>query len=242
MKLSNNQKAVRFFRVLLRYGAEVLIIFIGITISFLFEQWRVENQQKKELIELSESLIRDAETLKLKLAGDLKGSAEWIQDLDSIHAQRKSNRVSERHLKWLYQLISGQDLFNFDSQSPSYLSATNSGMLEKLPDSIQHHIYNLYHVELRYFQLLYDQQWQNITQFRNHTLISSEVDLYDKNAAGLQVDLKKFGQEVQKPVYGNFILEIRSLEKQVYRINEDASVALAKLITSLQGYRNALKS
>jgi len=119
MKLINLKETKSVFSILLRYGAEVVIIFIGITISFLFEQWQEETRERKELIELSESLIRDAESLKVKLADDLEGSAEWIRDLDSIHVERTSKQVSEAHLTWLYQLISGHDLFLFDPQSPS---------------------------------------------------------------------------------------------------------------------------
>ena len=230
------------FRTLLGYGGEVAIIFIGITISFLFEQWREERQEKKDLIELSESLINDAESLKAKLKDDLEGSDEWIRVLDSIHTERISTHVSKQHLVWLYRLISGQELFLFVPQSPAYLSATNSGLLEKLPDSVQHSIYNLYHVELLYFDLLYDQQHENISHFRNTILVPSQVGLYDEKTSQLQIDFAKFAGEVQRPEYGNFILETRTLEKSVYNINERATSALVKLINSLHGYRNALKT
>jgi uncharacterized protein YjiS (DUF1127 family) len=242
MKLFKPQETTGIFRILVRYTAEVVIIFIGITISFVFEQWRQERQERRELIELSESLINDAESLKVKLEDDLKGSAQWIRDLDTIHVQRMSNHVSEPQLNWLYELISGHELFLFSPQSPSYMSAANSGLLEKLPDSIQNNIYVLYHDELLYFQLLYDQQQENITHFRNTVLMPSQIDLYDNSARKLQVDLKKFAHEVQSPLYGNFILEMRTLEKRVYGINENASAALVKLINSLRAYRDALKT
>ncbi|HCW09089.1 MAG TPA: hypothetical protein DGG95_17160 [Cytophagales bacterium] len=242
MKLFNRENASGLLRTLLRYCVEVVIIFIGITISFLFDQWRNENQQRKELIELSESLLRDAESLKKQLSKDLRGSAIWIQQLDSIQIERASNRVSTSRLTWLYKVICGQDLFVFNPQSPSYQSATSSGHLDKLPDSIQHHIYQVYHDELLYFELLYDQQRQSITQFRNTALLQSNTSLPAEKVSGLELDLNKFALEVQKPGCGNFILQIKNMEKTVYRINERSSRELTNLITSLTKYREALQA
>ena len=120
------------FRTLLGYGGEVAIIFIGITISFLFEQWWEERQEKKDLIELSESLINDAKSLKAKLKDDLEGSDEWIRVLDSIHTERISTHVSKQHLVWLYRLISGQELFLFVPQSPAYFVGHQQWTLGKV--------------------------------------------------------------------------------------------------------------
>src|SRR5690349_13263475 len=84
----------------LRYMAEVLIIFLGITFSFLFDQWREERQKRKDLIELSQSLLRDVEGLKVKLKDDLGGSATWIDQLDSLRIERTTKKISARQLNW----------------------------------------------------------------------------------------------------------------------------------------------
>jgi len=41
----------------------------------------------------SESLLRDAESLKGSLSKDLKGSTAWIRNLDSIQQERSSNKI-----------------------------------------------------------------------------------------------------------------------------------------------------
>jgi hypothetical protein len=55
MRLFNKQNFKNIYHRLLVYIVEIVIIFIGITISFLFEQWREDNRQKQALIELAES-------------------------------------------------------------------------------------------------------------------------------------------------------------------------------------------
>src|SRR5688572_6784170 len=101
-------------QLLLRYLAEVIIIFLGITISFVFEQWREGKRQEKALVELSASLLMDIDALKTKLKEDLGGSSAWIRQLDSLRVQRTSAKVSERQLKWFYRMTTGQYIFLFD--------------------------------------------------------------------------------------------------------------------------------
>lgn len=229
-------------KMILRYIAEVTIIFLGITISFLFEQWREEQRQKKDLIELSESLLRDIDSFKTKLSGDLAGSTQWIRELDSLRVQRTSNRTSEPQLNFLNVLITGQLIFLFDPYSPTYSSATISGLANELPDTIRNQLYRLYQVELPLFQLVYDQQQENITHFRNNTMVPATTYLYeDKDGSPVRLHFQKFAQEVQRPVYGNFINQTIVLEKKVYQINESISGSLAALEASLRKYLKELK-
>jgi hypothetical protein len=44
-------------KIILRYLAEITIIFLGITISFLFDQWREEIKKKNDLIECCVQVI-----------------------------------------------------------------------------------------------------------------------------------------------------------------------------------------
>ena len=121
MRLFNRQNFKNIYHRLLVYFIEIVIIFIGITISFLFEQWREENRQKQELIELAESLIRDAELEKAHLQSDLKGTNTWLQNLDSLRIQRDVENIGESELLWFYQLLIGKEFGLFDRNSPAYL-------------------------------------------------------------------------------------------------------------------------
>jgi hypothetical protein len=63
-----------------KYIFEIIVIFIGITVSFLFENWRQNKQQQQ-------TSIRQLTLLK----NDLGRSKSWIEGIDSIY----SNTVSE---------------------------------------------------------------------------------------------------------------------------------------------------
>jgi uncharacterized protein YjiS (DUF1127 family) len=223
-------------QLLLRYLAEIIIIFLGITISFLFEQWREEKRQEKDLIELSESLLTDIRALKTKLKSDLGGSSAWISQLDSLRVQRIGEKISERQLVWFYRMVTGQVVFLFDPYSPTYISAVSSGIINELPDSIKNQLYTLYRVQLPFFQLLYDQQQENITNFRNNTLLPANTYLYRKEITGISPDEIVLAKEIQKPVYGNFINQVILTEKEVYKMNEEAFETLTELEGSLQEY------
>lgn len=223
-------------KLLLTYLVEVIIIFLGITISFLFEQWREEKRQKKELIELSESLLTDIHALKAKLTDDRSGSSAWISQLDSLRIQRTSGKMSERQLTWFYKMATGQFIFLFDPYSPTYMSAAGSGLVHELPDSIRNQLYDLYRVQLPFFQLLYDQQQENITNFRNHTLVPANTYLYRTEASPISPDLNMVAKEIQRPVYGNFINQIIITEKKVYQLNKEAFDTLTALQGSLRNY------
>ncbi len=235
-------KPRRIIQTLTRYLAEVIIIFVGITISFLFDQWRTEQQNKKDLTELSQSLLRDISDLKSKLKEDLDGSATWINQLDSLRIQRTSSQISERQLNWFFRMISGQIYFLFEPHSPTYLSAANSSLYSELPDSLKNDLYNLYQVRLPLFELLYEQQRDNVVHFRNTTLVPSGVYLFHPDAASLRPDLQVLAREIARPAYGNFINETIIVEKEVYQLNESSFESLTALENSLSDYIERLKN
>lgn len=239
--MSSKQKKSKPLRLILRYAAEVLIIFLGITISFLFDRWREDRQKREDLIELSQSLMMDIGGLKTKLIEERGGSETWIRQLDSLRSQRITNSTTERQLFWFYRLITGQIAFLFESHSPTYLSAANSSLYAELPDSLKNDLYTLYQVRLPFFQLLYNQQGENVTHFRNNVVVTSGADLYHQDATQLRPDLKKLAQELQRPAYGNFINQVIILEREVYALNESNTKYLTVLEKSLLNYITELK-
>lgn len=242
MSLLNKQNFKSIYHRLLVYFVEIAIIFIGITISFLFEQWREENSQRQELIGLAESLIRDAEIGKTHLESDLNGTNTWLLNLDSLRIQRDLEKIDESKLFWLYNLLTGKTFGLFDSKSPAYLSAISSGLLTKLPDTIQIKIYNVYESKLPDLQHLYDQQNETAKYFRNEIMIHSNTYLYHKNASTVSIDLEKFAHEVQQPIYGNLINQIFTAEKVVRSRNIKITEDLDSIIKTLRDYIKILKT
>ncbi|MBX7125870.1 MAG: hypothetical protein K1X47_09270 [Cyclobacteriaceae bacterium] len=230
-----------FLQLAGRYAAEVLIIFTGITISFLFEQSREEQRQKEALLLLAQSLLSDVETERALLIKDLPVSAEWVERMDSLRVQRESNTVSPRQLSWLYAVLTGQEMFLFDPQSPTYSSSVSTSLYGQLPDTVRKKLYTVYEGRLRYLQLLYDQQQENITSFRNHSMVPSLTHVPLGDLDKMQPDLEAFARELQQPKYGNLLNQLIITEKLCYRQNEDAIEAMTEVAVSLKAYLKALK-
>lgn len=229
-------------RLALRYLAEVVIIFVGITASFLFEQWREERKQQKALVELAESLVADLVELKAILKNDLKGSVQWISQLDSLRAQRIINEPSEKQLIWFFEMLTGQNIFQFDPYSPTYISAVGNGSIYELPENIRNQLYKLYRKQLPQFQLLYDQQHENVASLKNSIITSSDFYLYTSDLSQIEPNLQLLAKEIQKPMHGNFVNQIILTEKTVYQVNEKAFAAILKLERDLQEYVRAHKN
>lgn len=241
MRLLKRQNFKNIYQRILVYFVEIVIIFIGITISFLFEQWREDNRQKQELVGLAESLIRDAKIGKAHLASDLKGTETWLQNLDSLRKHRDKGKIGEAELFWFYNLLAGKEFGLFDSKSPAYLSAISSGLLTKLPDSIQLKIYNVYEGKLPDLQHLYDQQNKTAEYFRNEIMIHAKTYLYKKNATVVSIDLKQFAKEVQQPIYGNLINQFYTTEKVIQGKNIKIASEFDLIIRSLSDYIKSLQ-
>jgi len=241
MRLVNRENFKSIYHRLLVYFIEIVIIFIGITVSFLFEQWREENRQKQELIGLAESLIRDAKIGKAHLESDLSGTNTWLLNLDSLRIQRDLEKIDESELLWFYNLLIGKEFGLFDSKSPAYLSAISSGLLTKLPDSIQLKIYGVYENKLPDLQHLYVQQNETAKYFRNEIMIHSNNYLYHKHASTAIIDLKMFANEVQQPIYGNLINQFFKAEEVIRSRNIKIKNDFDSIIRSLVNYIEVLK-
>lgn len=229
-------KSRRALNVLLRYFAEIIIIFIGITISFHFEKLRDDSKKRKELIELSKSLLTDIDALKIKLQSDLDGSSAWVNQLDSLRNQRSTRKFADRQLKWFYRMVTGQFTFLFDPYSPTYMAAVSNGTVNELPEEIRNKLYKIYRVKLPFFQLLYNVQQENILSFRSTTMLHTNVYLYTTEISEIKPDWKILTDEIQQPTYGNFINQVIITEKEVIKLNEETFKSLTDLEKSLQDY------
>jgi hypothetical protein len=231
-------KSVTILQRLAQYIAEIVIIFIGITMSFVFDQWREDIKKKKELVVLSKSLLNDVNGLKKRLREDLVGSTEWINNLDSLCMQRASINLEERQLHWFYRMVTGQIIFLFDSYSPTYIAAVNNGTINDLPDSLKLQLYEVYRVKLPFFQLLYNEQHTLIQSFRNTTMITDETDLFISGSSKKHPDWALLRRQIQRPIYGNFIAQVVTTEREVYKLNESIYLSLMQLEHSLNHYIN----
>lgn len=138
-------------------------------------------------------------------------------------------------------MSTGQFIFLFDPNSPTYISAVSNGTISELPENIRTQLYSVYRVKLPIFELLYNQQQENIVNFRNTTMINSNSYLYTAEISKINPDLKQLAEEILQPVYGNFINQVIITEKEVLEFNEKIFESLTELENSLLDYIDSSK-
>ncbi|HEY3429142.1 MAG TPA: hypothetical protein VGK39_00610 [Cyclobacteriaceae bacterium] len=236
LKISN-----RNLRILFRYLTEVLIIFIGITISFAFEQWREDQREKKALIELTESLLNDLKTSQEELKIDYTGSRMWVARMDSIRIFGPQKKLSPQQLQWFYAVITGQEMFLFKPYNPTYTSASTTSQWNQLPDTIRSEIYRVNQHQLRFLSLLYDQQQENITHFRLIMLDPTAMHLPIASSEAMIPDYEVFSTLINQPNCQNLINQILVTEKMCYIKNEVTVKSMAVLEKNLEQYLELLR-
>jgi hypothetical protein len=235
-KISN-----RKLRAPLRYLTEIVIIFIGITISFAFEQWREDQRQKKALIELTESLLIDLKTSQKELEIDLTGSGMWVDRMDSIRVFGLQKKLTQQQLQWFYAVVTGQEMFLFKPYSPTYSSASTTTQWNQLPDTIRAEIYRVNQHQLRFLALLYEQQQENITHFRLAMSNPSAMHLPLANAQMISPDYEILSKLITQDNCQNLINQILITEKMCYLKNESTIKIMSNLEKNLEQYLSVLR-
>jgi len=133
-------------RTISRYLTEVIVIFIGITISFLFEQWREARNNRAKEREFVESLITDLRAKKNELATDFGGFKRNIRIADSCFSfAYQDKELPNSLLRSLHRIQ--YSFWGFRSGSPTYNSSSATGLWQQLPDSLRRQIFTLYEVK-----------------------------------------------------------------------------------------------
>ena len=225
----------RNLRILFRYLTEILIIFIGITISFAFEQWREDERQKDALVEITKSLLNDTKTARQELLQDQPESGMWIARTDSIRVFGTQKKLSAQQLDWFYSLGTGQFTFLFEAGSPTFKSVSSTSQWNEFPDTIRTKIYRVYNNKLQYAALLYNQQMENITHFRLRLLES------ESSFASANPDYTALSAMIAQENWQNLANQVWITERKCHIQNEAAIKAMQELEKDLEEYLRQLQ-
>ena len=223
----------RIARLIGRYTAEIAIIFIGITISFLFDQWRSERAGLKAQEEFLESLITDLKAKKDELTYDNPQAKLWIQRLDSIQKFRSSGKVSEKQLIWFHSIMLRGGTFFFNSSTPTFTGAIGTPVWQSLADSTKRHIYHVYMEDLEWNHLAYRQLSETMNLFRNSEMTANGILSLNLSEESSQQDLDAFAREIARPPYGGVIQNIIAGEKFLLEKGQDSAADIEKLIEEI---------
>ncbi|MFM7329709.1 MAG: hypothetical protein ACKO3B_13370 [Bacteroidota bacterium] len=227
MTISNLKK------ILIRYVAEIVVIFMGITISFIFDQWREEQRARKEELEFIESLRTDLQVKRSEIQSDNPYAMIWVNRLDSLQQERISGKFHREHLIWFYKTMLRGGKFFFNSTTPTYAAAEKSGIWQQLPDSIRRKIYHIYMEDFKWNSLAYEQLSIAMNEFRNSVMTASGILSLDLGPESAASDIKLFEQEISRPEYGSVIQNIIEGEQYLFRKGESSISDINELIEDL---------
>jgi len=229
------------FPLMVRFLAEILVIFIGITMSFLFDQWRKGQEIQDKQREIVAALLTDLQIKKEEFQHDTPSCKFWIDRLDSIQRSRLTGTTPDVQVKWFWEIIARGDIFFFTPETEGYRNAQNTDVFQAFPDSIRRSLHSVFFEYFGYNQIIYAETKNTITQFRNQVIIPSGRLGRLEGQLNQPEEMELLRQEMKKPAYGNFINEVILQEEKLAKLNGNSERAIEKLIDKLNTYLKALE-
>ena len=166
--MASNKKVYKFL-------FEVVTIFIGITLSFAFEEYRQNRNERNNRDEIIRSLIADIEFKKKEIQDDIEAIKWQYQVIDScILFSKKMQKVPKSLIRDLHSALAA-DYSNFDSTTPSYLSLTATGIWQQLPDTLRRRIYSSYNSDFKYLEIMYRKGAEYSSFIQEHYLVGNSL-------------------------------------------------------------------
>jgi hypothetical protein len=239
MNLKAKEGVIKFF-------VEIVIIFFGITLSFLFEEFREgrkERQLKKEVII---SLIDDIKLKKLELEGDRINIQETIDPIDSCLLLSKMNQpLSVALVENLVSSIS-YDFGSFTTTTPTYVSLATSALWQQLPDTIKRQVFNLYNGDFTYVENTILKTNDFTVYLKNHFFTIHHFSFFSLPGSSTQLEsidekiTEQITSSLKDPEFRSAILNIRNERIKTIRVQKWAVKNSEKVVANLKKYLNEM--
>ena len=152
------------------YLLEILTIFIGITISFMFDEWRVNQEQRLKQKELVGSILSDLRAKRGELVEDLKANEQYGRSMMAVVEQLDAGQPIPRDTAILAIGRMNIDHWFFGESTPAYTSASATGLWQERPDSLRAPIGMLYYRDFGYLHRLVEKLVEYSSYAKLHLL------------------------------------------------------------------------
>lgn len=158
-----------------RYVIEILIIFIGITISFEFDEWREARNNGRKEKEFIESFLTDLRGKKEELQSDSDGAKLVLQKVDSAFiCFYDGKQLPDKLILFLAKLYIG-NLWFFSKATPTYASSSATGQWQQLPDSLRRKIFDVYETDFVTLEVFYKNSTENRYHFMQNYIAKKGI-------------------------------------------------------------------
>ncbi len=136
------------------YVAEILVVFVGITLSFFFDEWRKDRRDEKRKTELIESLYKDVSVKIAEMRSDSQDVEFLLEGLGQVVKSSEAGGITAKERDFIF-LISNLPPAYFDWNTPTYDYAASTEDWFLLPDSLQRVLHHFYYNSLNFCRETY---------------------------------------------------------------------------------------
>lgn len=217
------------------YLLEIVTIFIGITLSFAFEEFRQARNEKHNRQEIIQSMISDIEFKKKEIQDDIVAYEWQYKIIDScLWLARHGQHVPRQLAEDMYAVIT-VDYAYFETSTPTFSSLTSTGIWQQLPDSLRREIYNSYHQSFTYLNKMYSKGAEYSSYIQQHYLVSKSL----VQPTGTALDVALINRALAETEFRSAILLFRNQNYNTIRRLKHAHANLDHLNKSLNVYVNS---
>lgn len=228
-----------------RYLAEIAIIFIGITISFVFDEWREEKANRQQEREFIESLLGDLKFKKDEISAETNSIMKFNQFADSAFLSFEDHTIlSDGAIGYLLNSYNFDNNF-FNSSTPSFNANAATEQYHGLPDSLRREMFEVYSL-FDYLRLYFESVDRVRFNFKLNQMTSSDI-LYNTSvvtgnrSATKKADYAKIRFFMNSNEFRNNLVLIRNYEVDKTAILSKANNRIDELAGNLKRYQQAIR-
>lgn len=166
---------MRIRKEVYKYLLEIVSIFIGITLSFAFEEFRQSRDERSKRKEIIRSLIADIDFKANEIRNDKEAIIWQYTTIDScLWFADNAKEVPKRLIRDLHS-VSAADFSHFEPTTPSFLSLTSTGIWQQLPDTLRRRIYNSYNGDFTLLTMMYHKAADYSSFIQQHYLVARSL-------------------------------------------------------------------
>lgn len=229
-----------------RFILEIAIIFIGITLSFLFEEFRDDHKSlifKKEIVS---SLLIDIEIKQTEIISDSKTAREIVSIIDTcLFLNKKGDVISKSLVDNLISSLSN-DYASFSTVTPTYISLSTSSVWQQLPDTLRRQIFKLYNENYVYIQNTFSKSTEYSSYLKTRLFPINQFNFFNSVKPGAQLESREtdyvlqINNALKNQELRSMILVIRNEITKIIRTQDRSLKSQEKMRANLKKYLDAL--
>jgi len=220
---------------------EILSIFIGITLSFFFEEYRQDKKDAQDRKEIVQALLTDILIYDQEMHYAIDFTQRSINRIDTaLLLSSKDIELNKTQIENLIYVI-GNDHSYAPSTSPAYIGLLSSDIWQQIPDSLRRDVFNLYEGNYGTLKVVYEKFTEYASFMKTHFFISLPINLYNQSNGTWRLEsrdgedsFKNVNKYLKKPEFRSALILMRNHYNKSIRYQKEAIESGTHIVTKLK--------